>query len=77
MDTVIGQVTHTLTINSPVTDMMIKSILKKLVSAKAKACVASAAIPVTTGDMTITSPTPAITTAIVQQHQKGSGQPLQ
>ena len=34
MDTVLGQMTHILTANSPITVIVLKSILKELVSAK-------------------------------------------
>ena len=75
VDTIIGQITHILSANSPVTDMVLKSILKELISAKvakknhkqkyqqAKASVASAAAAtVTASDAIVTNPTPAICT---------------
>ena len=72
--------TYTLTANSPITDLVLKSILKGLMSAKAakktykqkyhqaKACMASDATHITTGDATVTNPTPAITTTLWQQY---------
>ena len=73
-----GQVTHNLTASLPVTDMVLKSPLKELMSAKVakkyykqkyqqvKASMEpTAALPVTTREATITDPTPAVTTASI------------
>ena len=75
-NTVIGQMSHTLTANSPVKDMVFKSFLNELMSPKVakenykqkyqqvKASVApTAAIPIPTRDAIISNPKPPITIA--------------
>ena len=76
--------THTLIANSPVKDIVLKSILRELVSVKVvrkyakqkhqqgKACVASAvAMNVAASYLTVTNPTPAIATATIATALKG------
>ena len=85
MDTVIGQMAHTSTSNSPTADKVLKSILKEWMSTevvkKSKEIPASVsgvtATSVTTGDATVTNPTPAVTTSTAAKTLKGLGQPLQ
>ena len=84
INTVFGKRTHSLAANSPVTDKVLKSILKELMIIKvveknykqkyqqAKASAVSTIVtPVTTGQTTVTNPTPAITTTTIPTTLKG------
>ena len=73
----------TLTANSSVTDMLLKSILKEVMSARvvkksykqkyqqAKVCATSTATPVTRDESAVTSPTTGITTTAVVPASEG------